>query len=262
MSKLRTFRSEAIVLRRIDFGEADRLLTLYSREFGKIKAVAKGTRKPQARKTGHVELFMRSNFMFAKGKNIDIVTQAELVEPYLAMRDDLVRTTYAAYAAELIDGLTAEADRDLAKYDLLSQALGWLAESDNFLLAARYYELRLLGLAGFQPQLFHCVSCHEPIEQQDQFFSAELGGVLCPACQAADRRAQPISGSAVKILRHLQTHQWSHVKELRLRAKVQRDLEGVMHYYLRHILERNLRSADFLYRLRREAELFAPAADE
>jgi DNA repair protein RecO (recombination protein O) len=262
MARPRTFRSEAIVLRRVDFGEADRLLTLFSREFGKIKALAKGARKPQARKAGHVELFMRSDFMFAKGKNIDIVTQAEVVEPYLALRDDLVRTTYAAYAAELLDGLTAEADRDLAKYDLLSKALGWLAESDNYLLAARYYELRLLALAGFQPQLFHCVSCNEPIEQQDQFFSAELGGLLCPACQAADRRALSISASAVKVLRHLQTHSWSHVKALRLRPRVQRDLENVMHHYLRHILERNLRSADFLYRLRREAELFASPADD
>jgi DNA repair protein RecO (recombination protein O) len=262
MARLRTYRSEAIVLRRVDFGEADRLLTLYSREFGKIKALAKGARKPQARKAGHVELFMRTNFMFARGKNIDIVTQAEVVEPYLALRDDLVRTTYAAYAAELIDGLTAEADRDPAKYDLLSKALGWLAASDNSLLVARYYELRLLGLAGFQPQLFRCVSCNEAIEQQDQFFSAELGGLLCPSCQAADRRALPISASAVKVLRHLQTHQWSHVQALRLRPKVQRELESVMHHYLRHILERNLRSADFLYRLRREAELFAPPAEE
>jgi DNA repair protein RecO (recombination protein O) len=262
MPRLRTYRSEAIVLRRVDFGEADRMLTLYSREFGKIQALAKGARKPQTRKAGHVELFMRSNFMFAKGKNIDLVTQAELVEPYAALRDDLVRTTYAAYMAELIDGLTADADRDLAKYDLLSKALGWLAESDNSLLVARYYELRLLSLAGFQPQLFHCVSCREPIEEQDQFFSAELGGLLCPACQGADRGARPISSSAVKVLRHLQSHKWEHVKDLRLRGKLRRELESTMHFYLRHILERNLKSAEFLFRLRREAELFAPADDD
>jgi DNA repair protein RecO (recombination protein O) len=262
MPRSRTFRSEAIVLRRVDFGEADRMLTLYSREFGKIKALAKGARKPQARKAGHIELFMRSDFMFAEGKSIDIVTQAELVEPYRALRDDLVRTTYAAYAAELVDGLTPDADRDLAKYELLANALGWLGDANDVLLAARYYELRLLSLAGFQPQLFHCVSCREPIEEQDQFFSAELGGLLCPNCHTADRGARPISASAVKILRHLQTNRWSHVSGLRLRGKVRSELESIMHFYLRHILERNLRSADFLYRLRREAELFTPPADD
>ena len=190
MPRERTYRSEAIVLRRSDFGEADRMLTLYSRGFGKIKALAKGARKPQARKAGHVELFMRTNFLFAKGKNIDIITQAELVEAYPALREDLVRTTYAAYAAELLDGLTAEADRDVAKYELLSNALGWIAETDNLFVTARYYELRLLSLAGFQPQLFQCVSCEEPIQEQDQFFSAELGGLLCPDCQK-QRSARP-----------------------------------------------------------------------
>ena len=262
MPRVRTYRSEAIVLRRIDFGEADRLLTLYSREFGKIRALAKGARKPQTRKAGHVELFMRSNFMFARGKSIDIVTQAELIEPYAALRDDLVRTTYAAYMAELMDGLTADADRDLAKYELLSKAFGWLAASDNSLLVARYYELRLLSLAGFQPQLFHCASCREPIQEQNQFFSAELGGLLCPGCQGADRQARPISSSAVKVLRHLQSHQWEYVKDLRLRGKLRRELESTMHFYLRHILERNLKSAEFLFRLRREAELFAPPDDD
>ena len=219
MPRDRTYRSEAIVLRRSDFGEADRMLTLYSREFGKIKALAKGARKPQTRKTGHVELFMRTNFMFARGRNIDIITQAELVEAYPALREDLVRTTYAAYAAELLDGLTAEADRDLRKYNLLADALGWIAQSDNLLLAARFYELRVLSLAGYQPQLFKCVSGGEAIEERDQFFSAELGGLLCPDDQHADRRAQPITAPAVKVLRYLQSHNWDTVKVLHLQRK-------------------------------------------
>ncbi len=103
MSRYRTYRSEAIVLRRSNFGEADRLLTLYSREYGKIRAIAKGARKPQTRKSGHVELFMRTNFLFAKGKNIDVITQAEVIETYSEFLQDIVRTTYASYAVELLD---------------------------------------------------------------------------------------------------------------------------------------------------------------
>ena len=258
MPRQRTFRSEAIVLRRVNFGEADRMLTLYSREFGKIKALAKGARKPQTRKTGHVELFMRTNFMFAKGKNIDIITQAELVEAYSGLREDLVRTTYASYAVELLDGLTAEADRDLRKYDLLSGGLGWFAETDNLRLAARFYELRLLSLAGFQPQLFQCVSCSQQIEEQDQFFSAEAGGLLDPGCREADRRALPISAAAVKVLRYLQTRSWEIASVLHLKGTLHGELEAVMYYYLRYILERNLRSVEFLHRLRQEAALFIP----
>jgi DNA repair protein RecO (recombination protein O) len=262
MSRERTFRTEAIVLRRIDFGEADRLLTLFSREYGKITAVAKGARKPQTRKTGHVELFMRTQFLLAKGREMAIVTQAELVEAYPALRTDLVRTTYASYLVELLDRFTADEDPHIGKYNLLSDALGWLATSENWLLAARVYELRLLAMAGFQPQLFHCVACQETIAERDQFLSAELGGLLCPGCRPADRRAKPISAAAVKLLRYLQTRNWETAQALQLRRPLHTELEAVMQYYLTYILERNLKSADFLHRLRREAALFAPESKE
>lgn len=258
MAKDRTFRSEAIVLKRTDFGEADRLLTLFSRERGKIRAVAKGARKPQSRKTGHVDLFMRTNFFFAEGRDLAIITQAEMVEAYPALREDLVRTTYAAYVVELLDRFTVEEDRHVNIYNLLADALGWLATSEDLLLAARFYELRLLSLTGFQPQLFRCVACGADIQEQDQFFSAELGGLLCPGCRLSDRNAQPISAIAVKVLRYLQTRDWATVSVLQLKRKLQHELERIMHFYLTFILERNLKSVDFLHRLREEAALFSP----
>lgn len=246
------------MLKRVDFGEADRLLTLYSREKGKIKAIAKGARKPQSRKTGHVELFMRSDMFFAVGRDLAIITQAEMVDGYAGLRGDLVRTTYAAYAAELLDRFTVEEDRHVGIYNLLADTLRWLTEFDDLMLAARYYELRLLDLTGFQPQLFHCVACGEPIEEQDQFFSAELGGLLCPDCQAMDRRAMAVTAVAVKVLRYLQSRKWETVGVLQLKRPLQHELERLMHYYLTYILERDLKSVDFLRRLREEAALFAP----
>jgi DNA repair protein RecO (recombination protein O) len=252
----KSLRTEAIVLRRIDFGEADRLLTLYSRDYGKIRALAKGARKPNSRKTGHVELFMRTQFMIATGREIGIVTQAELVEPYSAVREDLIRTTYAAYAVELLDKFTADDDKNPALYDLLRDALGWFNTEKNILLAARYYELRLLSLVGYQPQLFYCAFSNEPIEQEEQFFSAELGGLLRPSYHKEDRRARPISAGAVKVLRYVQTHTWEAVQPLQLRRDLHAELEQILHYYLIFLLERHLKSVDFLRRLRREADLF------
>ena len=260
MARERTFRSEAIVLRRTDFGEADRLLTLYSRDFGKMKAIAKGARKPQSRKTGHVELFMRSNFLFASGRDLAILTQAEMVEPYTALRDDLIRTTYAAYVVELLDRFTVEEDKHVGIYQLLADALGRLTTHEDVLLVARYYELRLLGLAGFRPQLFHCVACGKPIEEQDQFFSAELGGVLCPDCQAKDRRAMAITAVSLKVLRYLQTRPWNTVHALRLKRNVHTELENVMQFYITYVLERNLKSVEFLHRLRQESTFLLPPA--
>lgn len=259
MSRERSFRSEAIILRRSDIGEADRLLTLYTRDFGKMKAVAKGTRKPQSRKTGHVEPFMRTQFLFAEGRGLHIITQAEMVEAYPELRQDLVRATYASYAVELLDRFTVEDDHHTGVYQLLSDALGWFAVGEDLLLAARFYELKLLSLVGFRPQLFHCVSCGEPIQEQDQFFSADLGGLLCPDCGSIDRRSRRISSVAVKVLRYLQTREWETAKVLNLKRPLHSELEAVMHYYLTYILERNLKSVDFLNRLRREAVLFDEA---
>ena len=258
MPRQRTYRTEAIVLSRRDFGEADRLLTLFSRERGKIRAIAKGARKPQSRKTGHVELFMRTRFLVAVGRSLDIITQAEMVEAYGPLRDDLVRATYASYVVELLDRFTVDEDPNLQLYDLLAEALRWLANTDNLLLFARYYELRLLHLVGYRPQLFRCVSGGEEIEEEDQYFSAELGGLLCPNCRPADKDAREISGAAVKVLRFLQTRKWVTVRNLHLRRELHSELEAIMYHYLTYILERNLKSADFLNRLRREAKLFAP----
>jgi DNA repair protein RecO (recombination protein O) len=258
MPRERTYPTEAIVLRRSDFGEADRLLTLFGRERGKFRAIAKGARKPQSRKTGHVELFMRSKFLIAEGRDLDIVTQAEMIAGYTALRDDLVRATYASYLSELLDRFTVEEEPHRDIYDLFVLALEALARGDDVLLLARYYELRLLSLTGFQPRLFNCVSCGEAIEEQDQYLSAELGGFLCPNCLGADRRAVPVTAPAVKVLRYLQTRPYETVRVLKLRPALLHELERAMHHYLTHTLERDLKSTEFLHRLRREAELFTP----
>jgi DNA repair protein RecO (recombination protein O) len=115
----RTYWTEAIVLRRTDFGEADRLLTVFTPERGKIKLIAKGARRPTSRKSGHVELFSHGQFLVAVGRELDIITQAETLEPFLPLRNDLLRTTYAYYLAELSDAFAAERDENRPLFELL-----------------------------------------------------------------------------------------------------------------------------------------------
>jgi DNA repair protein RecO (recombination protein O) len=252
MARERTYRTEAIVLKRSDFGEADRLLTLFSKEFGKITAIAKGARKPQSRKTGHVELFMRSKFFIAKGRNLDIITQAEMVDPHAPLREDLMRVSHASYAVELLNRFTVEEDPHPGIYDLLDDTLGRYSTADDLALVTRYYELRLLSLTGFQPRLYHCVSCGQDILEQDQFFSPEMGGLLCPNCRHADARAIPVSAATIKVMRYLQTRHWDAVKNLHLREETQKELERTMYKYILHTLERDLKSVDFLQQLQND----------
>jgi len=117
----RSLRVEAVVLRHSDWGEADRLLGLFTRELGKVRAVAKGARKPRSRKAGHLEPFTQVSLLLARGRDTLIVTQAEAIDAHLALREDLVRVGYAAYVVELLDRFTYEEGEHVALYRLLAE---------------------------------------------------------------------------------------------------------------------------------------------
>jgi len=250
----RTFRTDAVILRRSDFGEADRLILLLTRDHGKFRAIAKGARKPIARKTGHVELFALVDMLIANwGHALPIITQADTKEPFLTLREDLERATYANHLIELVDRFTEEQDTSRAEFDLLVSALGWLAASDDPRLVARAYEMRLLALAGFAPSLHQCCIGQEDVEPQDQYFSAADGGVICPDHHAGMERGMPINLNALKVLRYLQTRPWDAVSVLHISPAAHQEVERVMLAYLTHLLEQRLQSVEFLKRLRREA---------
>jgi DNA repair protein RecO (recombination protein O) len=248
----RVYRTEAIVLRRTDFGEADRLLTVFTPERGKLRLIAKGARKPSSRKSGHVELFSRGQFLVAVGRELDILTQADTLEPFLALRDDLLRTTYAYYVAELADAFTAERDENRPLFDLLADALGWLCTAEDLPLFARYYDLHLLGLVGYQPQLFVCGDCRKQLEPTANYLGIADGTVYCDKCGRDRVGASQVSLNALKVLRFLQTRGWEACRHLRLSPASHDEVEQIMHHYMTYYLERQLKSVDFIHRLRRQ----------
>ncbi len=254
----RLYRTEAIILKHSDMGEADRLLTVLTPYLGKLRLVAKGVRKPTSRKAGHLESFTRSRMLVARGRNLDIITQAETQEPYLALRRDLWRISHAYYLGELVDCFCEERSENPPLYDLLCDALSWICESDNLALATRFFEVRLLGLVGFEPQLFRCTRCSVLLQPALNYFSPEMGGVLCPACGEGDRDAQPVPLGALKVLRFMQTHKFNACSALRLKDATYAALEQILHGYLVYILERRLKSVEFMGLLRRQELLSSP----
>jgi DNA repair protein RecO (recombination protein O) len=248
----RLFRTEGIILRRRDFGEADRLLTVFTPTRGKVKVLAKGARKPTSRKGGHVELYTRVDMLIAKGRDLDILSQAEMVEPYMPLREDLIRATYASHVIELLDRFTGEEEENARAYGLLRDTLGYLCVESDLRLTARFYEIRLLSWVGYQPQLFVCAVGSESVAAQDQFFSYADGGVVCPE-HARPEHMMPLSLGALKVLRYLQTQDYATVRVLNLRPALHGELERVLHGYITYLLEQRLQSASFLRRLRRES---------
>ncbi len=249
----RSFKTAAIVLRRQDYGEADRLLTLFTPEHGKLHVIAKGVNKPAGRKTGHVELFTRSTMLIQRGREIHVVSQAEMVEPFLPLQENLERGAYAHYVAELLDHFTELEEQNTALFRLLDAALGWLSLPEvDLRLAARYYELHLLQLVGFQPSLFTCAVGQEDITAQDQYFSLADGGVVCPDHYRASSQLVAVNLTTLKTLRYLQTRDYETISKLKLDGILHLDLEKIMQDYLVHVLERRLKSVEFIRRLRRK----------
>jgi len=238
-----------VVLRHSDWGEADRLLTIFSREQGKLRCVAKGARKLLSRKAGHLEPFTRVSLLLAKGSDLWIVTQAETLDAYLPIKEDLVRTGTAAYVVELLDRFTYEEGENHTLYDLLVETLQRLAVEQDLFLAVRYYEIHLLSILGFKPELFRCVKCREEIKPEDQFFSVLQGGVLCPKDGAGAEGARPISMLALKFLRHLQRSTFNEAKKAAPTGPTRAEMENLLQYYLTFLLERTLNSPGFLRKI-------------
>lgn len=251
-SSPRVYRTEGIVLKGYDYGEADRILTLYTPQLGKLRAIAKGVRRTKSRKAGHLDLFTRTNLLVARGRQLDIVTQAETVESFAPMRTDLVRLSYAHYVAELVDAFTVEQLANYPAYATTVAALRRIAMAADPALSVRSFEVQLLGLMGYRPQLHRCLGCDTAIEPVSNRFSPKMGGILCPSCASEDQAARPISVQALKVLRNLQTNESAMLQLPEIPVEVGQEVEARLQEYIEYRLEKGPRSVRFLDQLRTE----------
>lgn len=241
----RVYRTEAIVIRRSEIGEADRLLTLYTPHRGKLRVIAKGVRKPTSHLAGHVEPFARTMMLLAKGQNLDVVTQSETVAAYRRLREDLDRVSHAYYMAELLDRLTPDHNENYPAYRLLVEGMEQLDAGADPGILVRWYEMSLLDIMGYRPELQQCVECRSTLEPVENAFVPALGGVLCPACKRIGV-ARDMSVPAFKVLRLMQRSPWAEVARVRITPPVAYELERLMRGYVNYILEHEPRSAAFL----------------
>ncbi len=242
----RTLRVEAIVLHHTNWGEADRLLSIFTKSHGKLRVIAKSVRKMQSRKAGHLEPFSHSTLMLARAHDLWIVTDAETIDAFTPLREDLQLMTRASYVIELMDQFTYEEGQNWQLYQLGVDTLRRLTDLDDSFVPLRYYEMRLLDLVGFRPMLFECAKCRKKIEAEDQFFSAELGGVLCPSCGARSDNSRLISMDALRFLRHFQRSDYGTALKASPTQKIRDEIEGLMNHYLTFLLERKLKTPEFL----------------
>jgi DNA repair protein RecO (recombination protein O) len=177
----RVYRTEAIVIRRSDAGEADRLITILT-PHGRQRVVARGARKIHSRLAGHIELFTHTMLMLAIGRNLHIVTQSSPLDRFERLRTDLERIGAAYYAAELVDRLVEEDAENKRAFSILLGTLRALDAGAAIDLTLRAYELHLLDALGYRPQLYECAACGAVLTEATNRFSPVTGGALCLAC--------------------------------------------------------------------------------
>lgn len=239
-----------MVVRRHNFGEADRLLTLAT-PGGKRRVIARGVRKTSSKLAGHIELFTHTTMLLAVGRNLDIITQSVVRNSFAAMRTDLPRLSAAYYAAELYDKVMHEAAEDTDhQFAELVGAFTALNTTRNIDLVLRAYELRLLSRSGYRPHLHHCAICHARLTEEAAVFSATAGGVLCPDHHHTDPHALPMGLATFKLLRYLQSHPLPQIERLVISEQVRTEAERLLRAYLRALLERDLKTVAFLESLR------------
>lgn len=247
-----------IVLRRTLYGETDNIVTLYTRERGQIHAVAKGARKAGSRLAGASEVLACARYAVASGKSLDVITQAEVKNSFPALRKDLARLACAQYMAEVLHHFVVDEDPHPDLFSLLRASLLLMERTVDAETAVRWFELRLLDLAGYGPDFTSCGVCDAPIPGDDPSTSAtfalsvESGQALCPEDAHPDGYADhcPLSFDALDYLQHLNAHGVDHLKNVARIDPPSRQTAGMVRTALRRTIrwriDSELRSVAFM----------------
>jgi DNA repair protein RecO (recombination protein O) len=242
-------KTPAITLKSRKWGEADRIVTFYAKHLGKIRAVARGARRPKSRMAAALEPLTLSDLnLFEKpGDTLYRVSQVDLVEPFLRFREDLTMMAAAARMANVVSAVTPDGDPDPHLFDTLEQGLRSLVASDDSALTALLFQIRLLGLTGFRPQTDHCAGCGKTKVIQEPQFSPASGGLVCAACAARQRvPCLPLSRGSLAFLQQALCLAPEVVTRLKAAGQVRWEVEDAIDSYVTVVAGRRIPPVDFL----------------
>ncbi len=238
----RLYRDEAVVLRTIKLGEADRIVTMLTQGHGKVRAVAKGVRKTTSKFGGRLEPATHVAVQCYRGRELDVVTQAETVEANRRLREEYTLLTHAIPMLEAVDQVAQEREPNPALYRMLTGALRTLATHATPLVTPAFF-WKLLSLEGFHPLLDGCARCARP-DVELVGFDLDDGGAICAAC-VGTAGGRPVSADALTMLRRMLGGELHRVLSEPLGAAAH-EVEQLGIRALEHHVERRLRSTALL----------------
>ncbi|HJV44631.1 MAG TPA: DNA repair protein RecO [Bacillota bacterium] len=252
-------KSEGIVLRTIDYGEGNKILTILTKELGKIGVMAQGARKTKSRFSALSQPFIYAYFMFHSGSGLATLSQGEIINSFPSIRGDLYQTANAAYILELTDRLLEERKRSKLMYDLLLQSLCYMNEGKDYEVVARIFEVKVLNLFGYKPVFDVCSNCrkgHAP-----WFFSAREGGILCSGCRTKDPYAFLLGEGLPRLLHLFQTMDMGQLGTISLKESTKEQLKKAMDSFMDEHLGIHLKSRQFLQQLEKMEQIIPRKAN-
>lgn len=243
-----TCNIEGIVLRTREYSETDLLVTIYSKEQGKFSAIAKGARKVKSSLRGAVQPFMCSKFAALPGKNLQVITQGAVINPYLGLREDLEKIAYGSYILELVEQGTEERKIHTDLYYLLQAALVMLELGQDAELTARFFELRFLAILGYRPYLDSCVNCRRRVQNSKFVLSPVKGGILCLSC-GGHFSLPEISAGTVLMMEKLLQAPLTRLPNLKIGKASKKEMEQALKIYLDYHIERFSKARGLLQQL-------------
>jgi DNA repair protein RecO (recombination protein O) len=240
-------RVEGIVIRTTDYGEANKILTLYTRELGKIGMMARGAKRPKSRLSSISQLFTHGQFVFQKTSGLGVLNQGEMIKSFRDLRSDIFLTAYGAYIVELLDKLTDQNDINPYLYELLFQTLNYMDEGYDYEILTRIFEIKMLKVAGIGLQVDGC--CHCGTTEGEFSFSVKEGGFLCHRCLHVDERTIKINSGTVKLIRLFYYFDLNRLGSISVKQETKEQLKQVVEAYYNEHSGLYLKSKRFLSQL-------------
>jgi DNA repair protein RecO (recombination protein O) len=242
-------KAHAVTLKSRKWGDADRLLTFYTKEIGKIRGVARGARKKRSRLGAALEplTICQLNLFEKPGDPLYRVSQVDLIEPFMRFRNDLTLMAAAARVANVVAAVTPEGDPDAQLFETLEQGLYSLAATDDPALTALVLQIRLLSLTGFRPQTDQCAACGKNRRIEEPQFSPVSGGLVCQSCAARQQfRCLPLSRGSLAFLQQALRLAPAMVTRLKAVGQVRYEVEEAIEGYVTLVAGRRLPPVNFL----------------
>lgn len=244
----KSIKTEGVVIKRRKFSEADKILTIFSYDLGKISAISKGVRKIKSKMAGNLEPYNIINFNLYRGQSFYTITGALVVTGFENIPAKLQKTSKAFYFGELIDKFFEEEEKAKKAYRIFIEALNCLNKSNNELIT-RIFELKIIEESGFKPEIYRCVHCKGMLIAGKNYWDEIEGGIICPLCQKKYGHGKKISDEVIKLFRLIEKNDFSLIERLKLNVGVCREAETIINQYIESKTERAIKSKRFMNKI-------------